>query len=86
MFILANTTDIIAITIVVLICASLIAFFVIKKAKGEKIEDCDCKGKGKEMKAYYMAEKKKEEKRKKKEAKKNHCCCCDNDSHHSCCD
>lgn len=85
MITLANTTDIVAITVVVLICAALIAYFVIKKAKGEKIEDCDCKGKGKEMKAYYKAEKKKEEKRRKKEEKKN-CCCCNNDSNHSCSD
>lgn len=79
MVMLANVTDIVAITVVILICVALIAFFVIKKAKGEKIEDCDCKGKGKEMKAYYMAVKKKEEKRKKKEEKKN-CCCCNTDS------
>lgn len=85
MFTLANTTDIVAITVVVLICAGLIAYFAIKKAKGERIEDCDCKGKGKEMKAYYMAEKKKEEKRRKKEEKKN-CCCCNKDYEHSCSD
>lgn len=75
MVMLANVTDIVAITVVILICVALIAFFAIKKARGEKIEDCDCKGKGKEMKAYYMAVKKKEEKRKKKEEKKNRCCC-----------
>ena len=82
MIMLANITDIVAITVVILICVALIAFFVIKKVKGEKIEDCDCKGKGKEMKAYYMAVKKKEEKRKKKEEKKN-CCCCNSESSHS---
>lgn len=82
MIMLANITDIIAITVVILICIALVAFFAIKKAKGEKIEDCDCKGKGKEMKAYYMAAKKKEEKQKKKEEKKN-CCCCNAESSHS---
>ena len=79
MVMLANITDIVAITVVILICIALISFFVFKKAKGEKIEDCDCKGTGKEMKAYYMAVKKKEEKKKKKEEKKK-CCCCNTDS------
>ena len=75
MVMLANITDIVAVTVVILICIALITFFVIKKAKGEKIEDCDCKGKGKEMKAYYRAIKKKEEKKKQRETKNHDCCC-----------
>ena len=52
MVMLANITDIVAITVVILIWIALISFFVFKKAKGEKIEDCDCKGKGKACSSF----------------------------------